>query len=259
MLDIEMHKASEEFSQCWQAAGSHIQTKTGDSPLSWLKADLNPPFLEHLSFRMGNQLYFIRIEDVDGHVTGPGSADGFRIIAEGCNGIPCRMPMRCIGSTWSPLVPGWGLIHATTGRPIDPVARISEEKIEMTDWEVHDFAVQVVRNHVVTELSRELMSSQGNPQVDPSIWFVGDNGPEWVVVRSVRFPEREAAMPDNIADIAANCARRSAVGYFASVAVANSEDSYDASNRVSTLPLYRGHRMFVAFEGFIPVADQLLP
>ena len=259
MFDIEMHEVSKEFSQCWQAAGRHLQARTGDGQLGWLKADLTPPFLEHLSFRMGNQLYFIRIEDVDGRVTGPGNTDGFRIIAEGCNGIPCRMPMRCIGSTWSPLVPGWGLIHATTGRSIDPTALISEEKVEMTDWEVHDFAVQVVRDHVTKELGRELMSSQGNPQVNPSIWFVGDNGPEWIVVRCVRFPERKATMPDNIADIAANCARLSAVGHFASVAVANSGDSCSASNKVPTLPLYRGHGIFVAFEGLIPLSDQFLP
>ena len=253
MYDIEMHKVSERFSRCWQAAGRHLQTRTGDGPLSWLKADLNPPFLEHLSFRMGNQLYFIRVEDADGHVRGPGSADGFRVIAEGCNGIPCRMPMRRVGSEWNPEVPGWGLIHAETDRPIDPVALISDERIEMTDWEVHDFAVQVVRDYAVKTLGRELMSSQGNPQVDPSIWFVGDNGPEWVVVRCIRFPEREAVMPKNIADISVNCTRHSAVGHFASVAVANSENSFAASGKIPPHALWRGHGMFVAFEGLIPV------
>ena len=70
MFDIEMHEVSKEFSRCWQAAGRHLQARTGDGQLGWLKADLTPPFLEHLSFRMGNQLYFIRIEDVDGRVTG---------------------------------------------------------------------------------------------------------------------------------------------------------------------------------------------
>lgn len=254
MFDIEMHKVSEEFCQCWQAAGRHLQTKAGDSPLSWLKADLNPPFLEHLSFRMGNQLYFIRVEDADGHVTGPGSADGFRVIAEGCNGIACRMPMRRVGSTWNAQVPGWGLIDAKTGRRMDPVALISDEKIEMTDWEVHDFAVQVVRDYIVKKLGRELISSQGNPRVDPSIWFVDDNGPEWVVVRCVRFPERVAIIPENITDIAINCARLSAFGHFASVAIANSEDSFNASSKVPPLPLYRGHGIVVAFEGLIRLA-----
>ena len=256
MYDIEMHEASEEFSWCWQAARRHLQTRTGDALLIWLKADLNPPFLEHLSFRMGNQLYFIRVEDIDGHVRGPGNADGFRIVAGGCNGIPCRMPMRRVGSDWKPDVPGWGLVHAETEQPIDPIALISEERIEMSDWEVHDFAVQVVRDYVVKKLRRELMSSQGNPKVDPSIWFVGEDGPEWIVVRSVRFPEREASMPTNIADIAANCARLSAVGHFASVAVANSEDSFGASGENRPLLLWRGHGMYVRFQGLVPAIAQ---
>jgi|TARA_B100000315_G_C14100982_1_gene373722 hypothetical protein len=68
---------------------------------------------------------------------------------------------------------------------VNPVAFISGEKIEMTDWELHDFAVQVVRNYIVESLNRKLMSSQGDPQVNPSMWFVGEEGPEWVVVRAV--------------------------------------------------------------------------
>ena len=44
----------------------------------------------------------------------------------------------------------------------------------MTDWEVHDVAVQVVRDHIVSDLGFELMSSQGKPSVDPSLWFVGE-------------------------------------------------------------------------------------
>lgn len=253
MHDIESHDVAEGFSLCWQAAGNHLQTRTGDGPLSWLKADLRPPFLEHLSFRLGNQLFFIRVEDVDGHIKGPGNSDGFQVIAKGCNGVPCRMPMRRVGTEWQAAAPGWGLIHAETGQPIDPVALITDDRIEMTDWEVQDFAVQVVRDHVVEKLGRTLMSSQGNPQVDPSIWFIGDDGPEWIVVRSVRYPAKKAVIPANIANIAAHCARLSAVGHFASVAVANSDDSFESSSKISPFPLWRGHGMFVNFEGLVLV------
>ena len=253
MHDIESHDVEEVFSLCWQAAGNHLQTRTGDGAVSWLKADLRPPFLEHLSFRLGNQLFFIRIEDVDGHIEGPGNSEGFRVIAKGCNGVPCRMPMRRVGTEWQAAAPGWGLIHAETGQPIDPVALITDDRIEMTDWEVHDFAVQVVRDYVVEKLGRKLMSSQGNPQVDPSIWFIGDDGPEWIVIRSVRYPAKKASIPTNIANIAAHCARLSAVGHFASVALANSDDSFDSSSNISPLPLWRGHGMFVNFEGLVLV------
>jgi hypothetical protein len=76
MYDIELHEASEEFAQCWQAAARHLQTYAQGGGLNWLKADLNPPFLEHLSFRMGNQLFFIRIDDVDHRLVTPGNPKG---------------------------------------------------------------------------------------------------------------------------------------------------------------------------------------
>jgi hypothetical protein len=36
---------------------------------------------------------------------------------------------------------GWGLLDATTRRPISPVMLVSDKKIEMTATEVHDMAV----------------------------------------------------------------------------------------------------------------------
>lgn len=253
MYKIPMHEVGEEFTRCWRAARRHLESQTHDGPLSWLKPDLAPPYLEHLSFRMGNQLFFIRIEDVDGNVCGPGILDGLRRIAKGCNGIPCRMPMRRTGAKWNPELPGWSLLHADTGQPLNPITLISDEKIEMTDWEVHDFAVQVVRDYSIGDkFGRKLIASQGDPEVNPSIWFVGEDGPEWVVVRAVRYPENEAALPENIADIAAYCARESNIGHFASVSFANSEDPFDSS-KAPPLPLWRGYAVYASFQGLVPV------
>lgn len=249
MYDIEMHEVSEEFARCWQAAGRHLQVLAQGARLSWLKANLTPPFLEHISFRVGNQLFFIRIEDADGQLEVPGNPKGFLSIAKGCNGHACLMLMIRRAGEWAPLEPGWGLIDAKTNRPVDPAGLVSEEKIEITDWELHDFAVQIVRDHVKDDLSRELMSSQGNPGVDPSLWFVGDDGPEWAVVRAVRYPEKEAKLPDNIADIAEGCAQLSRTGHFASVSVASSEDAFDPSGTIAPTPLWRGHAMVVRFLG----------
>lgn len=66
MHNIHMAEFTEEFSDCWNAAGSHIQRIAGGDLMSWLKANLAPPFLEHLSFRLGNQLFFIQLVDEDG-------------------------------------------------------------------------------------------------------------------------------------------------------------------------------------------------
>jgi len=256
MHTIEMHEASEEFARCWKSARLHIQTKAQGPLHSWLKADLSPPFLDHLSFRMGNQLFFIRIEDVEGHMKVPGSPTGVLSIADGCKGHACLMPMRRREGEWIADASDWGLVDARSGQSIDPVALVTDEKIEMTDWELQDFAVQVVRDHVDEKLKFQLMSWQGNPNVDPSIWFVGAQGPEWIVVRAVRFPEKEATLPANIRDIANSCSHMSNIGHFASVAVANSDDAFDTTGGVPALPLWRGHGMFVRFEGLVPTKVQ---
>ncbi len=255
MHDIEMHEVSEDFARCWQAAGRHVQAHMQGASNSWLKKDLNPPFLEHLSFRLGNQLFYIRIEDQDGALGVPGGRRGLLSVAEGCKGHACIMPMRSKAGAWVPCESGWGLVDARTGRGIDPPALISAERIEMTDWELQDFAVQIVRDQL-EKSGRKLMSWQGNPAVDPSIWFVGDAGPEWVVVRAVRYPRVEAPPPANWHQIAERCAALSSAGHFASVSVANGDDAFDLSGTVPPEPLWRGHGLSARFEGLVSVPHQ---
>jgi hypothetical protein len=76
-------------------------------------------------------------------------------------------------------MPGWGLLDARSGALLDPLALISDERIEMTDWEVHDCGVQVVRDHL-QKAGRELIWWNSAPDLEPSISFAGDSGPEWV-------------------------------------------------------------------------------
>jgi len=242
---IEIQQPSEEFARCWCAAGRHIQTKVQGPLNSWLKANLTPPFLEHLSFRLGNQLFFIRIEDVDGKLEVPSSRKGLLSVADGCKGHACLMPMRYRAGKWEPEAAGWGLVDARTGKVLDPIAHVSDERIEMTDWELQDFAVEVVRVHLEKAGMKQL-SWQSNPVVEPSIWFVGDNGPEWVVVRAVRYPKTRADLPSDWQQIAAWCAKLGKVGHFASVAVANWDDAFDPIT-TSPEPLWRGHGMKVRF------------
>ena len=250
MYDIEMQEASPEFSKCWQAAGTHIQSQVQDGMRSWLRVDLIPPFLEHLSFRLGNQLFFIRIEDVDGNLKVPGTMQGLHSIADGCKGHACLMLMKkkFLGGDWVPAHTGWGLIDSRTEALIDPISLITDEKIEITLWEVHDFAVQVVRDQLKNE-GYKLMSWQGNPEVDPAIWFVGDSkGPEWVVVRAVRYPVKDAKRPHNWSNIAAGCAKLGKIGHFASVAFASADQKFDTVGE-EAIPLWRGHGAEVNYEG----------
>ncbi len=249
MEKIHMAEFSNDFGYCWNAAGTHLQAQ-GQGALNWLKASLTPPFLEHFSFRLGNQLFFVRVEDIDKEVQSPGTLDGLLSIADGCNGHACLMYMKRKGDEWNCVVPSWGLLDARTEKPIDPVALITDKKIVMTDWELQDFAVQVVRDNLKSD-GKEIMSWQSNPNIDPSIWFVGDSGPEWIVVRAARWPEREAVPPSNVEKIAEQCASIGKVGHFASVSAANSNDPFDPTAKESGnyIPLYRGEGIEVSYKG----------
>ncbi len=249
MYQIEMHQMTPAFHACWAAAGEHLDRQVDGGIKSWLRAHPYPPWLEHLSFRLGNQLFFVHIVDVDRKVTGPGNPRGAITAAGKANGIACVMPMkRSWTGKWSPDRPGWGLLDEHTGQPVDPVALVTDEKIEMTAWERQDIAVQAVRDDLAKS-GFQLDSWQGNPEIDPAIWFVGKSGGlEWVVVRTVMFPAIRAERPAHWAAIVANTARVSKVGHFASVALVSADQDFDRPD-APPHPLWRGHGMYVNYEG----------
>jgi len=246
MYQIEMQTPSDDYALCWQAAGRHLSVK-GDGVINWLKADLTPPFLEHLSFRLGNQLFFVRLIDQEEKTEMPGTIEGLLNIAEECCGHACLMQMRQIGQNWAPAHDGWGLTEARSGKPINPIELVSDEPIEMTKWEIQDFAVQVVKNHVSSQLNKKLLSSQANPDVQPSLWFEGDNGPEWVVVQASVFPNQEPLNKCDIDLVAEGCAKLSERGHIANIGFSNANQEGEDSSLL--LPLLRGHRAMIKFEG----------
>jgi hypothetical protein len=249
MQHIHMAEFSNDFGYCWNAAGSHLQAQ-GQGALNWLKASLTPPFLEHFSFRIGNQLFFVRVEDVDNVVESPGTIDGLLSVADGCKGHACIMYMKGTGEDWKCTVPGWGLVDARTEQLINPVDLVTDEKIVMTDWELQDFAVQIVRNDLVGN-GKEILSWQSNPGIDPSIWFVGETGPEWIVVRAAKYPVRELPPPQNIQEIADRCASFGNVGHFAVVSAASANDAFDPRELEETYhpPLIRGEAILSSYKG----------
>ena len=247
MHDIHMAEVTEDFAKCWQAAGLHIQNQVQGELKSWLRSHINPPFLEHLSFRLGNQLFYIRIQDVDDELEIPGSLKGLLSIANGSQGHACLMPMKKIAGNWTCATSGWGLVSVETATSINPVDLISDEPIEMTDWELQDFAVQVVRKNLESE-GKQLMSWQGNPGVDPSIWFVGDDGPEWIVVRAFRHGLIKASKPNNWEEIVSRLKNTGSSGNYAEVTCASPDDVFDPTGD-NAAKLFRGQGLHVRYVG----------
>lgn len=249
MNEIEMHEVTDEFASCWEAATRHLGQQVQGGSLSWIKANLDPPFLEHTSFRVGNQLFYIRIVDVDERVHGPGNFTGFRIIAKKCKGHPLLMPMEHTEGGWVPTAPNWGLVDPDSNASINPLDLVTEQDIEMTEWELLDFAVQVVHDYMQKQPEFQNISTLSDPRVNPSIWCDGPSGLEWVVVRAGRYPSTEAPMPDNISEISDQCQRKGNVGYFSSVVFANSEEAFDPVNNGVGMKLWSGHSLKINFQG----------
>ena len=248
----DMTMMSQDFSSCWWHAGKHLEARMDGAKRSWLRMNPYPPYIEHFSFRLGNQIFFVRVEDADGKVEGPGDVEQLCTKAADARSHACVMPMHREGGAdrWRPAEPGWGLLDAATRKRLDPLSLVSDELIEMTDWEVQDMAVEIVRQHLIGK-GHEVFSWQGDPRLDPSVWFVADSKEsEWVVVRSVRYPVARAHPPDDWDQIAEACARFGTVGHFASVALASSKQR-DAKDD-TIVPLWRGYAMHARFEGLEP-------
>ena len=252
--EIPACDVSDDFAICWRAAGKHLEACGLDGKVTagvqangWLRASLNPPFLEHLSFRMGNQLFFVRIEDADGLLDIPGNTQGLLRVADKCKGHACLMPMgKHSDGRWIPSLPGWGLQDAFDHRSVCPPQLVTTQKIEITEWELHDFAVQVVRQQIERE-GRPLISWQSDPDIDPSIWFVGGQGAEWVIVRGAKYPQKDAALPPHWRDVVDGCAKVSGRGNFASASFACME-TIDHGDQ-----LYRGDPCVCNYSGMTPL------
>lgn len=243
-----MPSPNKSFIQCWVAAGKHLNAQVNGGIKRWFRAHTNPPFLEHLSFGIGNQLFFIRIEAPYDQLDIPGNVQGLHRIAAFCRGHACLMPMRKTKSEeWEPVFPDWGLLDARTGILINPSSFENVKDIEMTAWELHDFAVQIVRDQLEKDGYR-IMSWSGDPEIDPSIWFIGSSGPEWVVVRSVKYPVKKAEKPINLQIILKKLSPHSINGNFASVAFCSSDQSTKNEDE-PVLPLWRDHGLYVSYTG----------
>ncbi len=244
MNDIYMESPSQDYYDIWSAAGRHLHS-ISQGAINWIKSEPNPPFLEHLSFRLGNRIFFLRFEDVDECAQLPGNPDGLLTIAEGYKSKACLLPMKKNGTEWTPVFPGWGLVDAVTRAPFNPVDLVTDENIEMTDWELQDFAVQVVRNSLAQE-GYEIMTYNSRPGVFPSIWFIRDEIPEWVVVTYALYPVMKTNGADIVSDVYESI-NTGASGNLAEVFISSSEELKNITN--VPIPPYRGHGLSVNFKG----------
>ena len=255
MHNIETQTPTRDFINCFCAAGIHLEdmARLAGLQLRWFKAEPTPPFLEHLSFSLGNQVFFVRLKDIAGNLETPGNINGLNTISQGCKGHACLLPMRKINNQWKVLGSGWGLRDARTGKPISPEDFITYENIEMTNWELQDFAIQIVKQHL-TKSGCKVISSNNNPEVLPSLWFEENNERKWLIVLSSRYPQKLGSPPSHLQNCIQSLRNKGLEGMVVNVGFKGTIPSDDGS-----YPVYRDQMANVIFDGLVSVEDKLFP
>ncbi len=231
---------SPELEQAVRQAGRRLELVGGDS-IVWLRTSLLQPFIEHLSFRVGNQLFFVHL-DLGEPIEPPPDLGRLAKLADYAGGVPCRMPMRRTGHGFQFAAPGWGLVHSLNGNPVDVEREAAGQPRSLSDWEQQDISVQIVCN-ALEKAGGRVTARSSYPMIEPSIWFEDGDGSAWVVVRSTRYPNKVAARPGNLASIYRGCFAVSPRGYFASVALAGQQAT-----------MLRGGGVFANFVGLEPLS-----
>lgn len=254
------------FLRARHVAGSHLQNEfnrnKGHVPESrdfrWIKAELTYPSFDHLTFGYGDQVFSVLVDlcDAGGSCLSENERDRFIRATSENNLIPCRFQIML--PALMPAMSGWNLTHFSTGKSIVPSEIAGNDSIPMSEWELRNFAIQVVRNHIEQQEQGKVLSFCDVLQIDPQIWFEDSAGNScWVVARHLRHPD-EAISSTWVGLENSNPQLKAYDGFFAGVSMVSSAPILrDRKGNVIPLserytgnaPLYRGDQFYVKFDG----------
>lgn len=197
------YQPSKNFEDCYAVVKEHLLLKS-DNALVWQKSWPRPPFLEHLSFHLGNQKFFVAIADIDEELDVPPNTDGFVQAARLFNGIPCCIWTRKVNGKWTVIGDDWALYAPegdewpVTGK-FNPTDLLTDIKIPLNRAEIHYSAVR----GLMSAYSEQFKGSKFNPQYDPDLWpsFImqrpGNSYDEAFLVFAHHYPEMGARDDDS--------------------------------------------------------------
>lgn len=160
----------QDFKDCFAIVKEHLRQKS-DNKLVWQKSQPYPPFLEHLSFHLGNQKFFVTIIDVDQKLKVPSDIYGAAHAARLFNGLPCAIFVAKSEGKWSVIGEDWCLYAPENDEwPVhglfNPSDLLTKEKIPLNQNELHYAAVRAK----VEEFHKEFDGSKFQTQYDPGIF-----------------------------------------------------------------------------------------
>jgi hypothetical protein len=265
MENIEHQTLTTEFYEAWKLAIETVisialpLSKEKNIHFSLLRDHLNQPFIEHFSFRFGNQIFFCCVHTDEKTGVTPAATDALYKYARECGAVPCVIPItKSDDGTWKPYTPDYPLHFIKDDGDPEPLifsSIISKDLVEMSDWEILDWAINVVVDHIMDKFGikhRHEINYQSTTGIYPQIWFKDQNGSvNYVVVSAVRFPKTDASKPDNIEEIC-GFANKQGQGFFASVSFVRADGFKEYPGLGSSPPaefIYRGCGANVNFKG----------
>jgi hypothetical protein len=261
---IDRPNLSPVFVEVWTIAGVALQAQFRQEAgkvepqvdYRWIKAELTWPSFDHLTFGYGNQIFSVLVDVTHDGQFGLTEQQIDRCL-KACtenNLIPCIF--RVNPDPIRPASAGWNLEHLVTSQPIVPKEWANSERVELSEWELRNFSIQIILNHI-DEIGGEVLSFCDVPGVDPQIWFSDKAGNRsWVIVR--HFPK----LSDDQASTwfgfeKSNPQLLDYDGYFAALSIASGEpilldrdgSVIPLSERFTGLaPLYRGSMFDINFD-----------
>lgn len=251
MYDIDRPEPSQFFVETRKLVGNWLQQRMDQiEGTRWIKGYLTYPAFEHLSFSYKNQIFCIVVDIIDKNTNKSYLPEKTKnLLIKECeknNLIPCLYkvlvdnPKNPTYNTLKQYSDGWNLFDARSNEPIIPERLGTDDLVEMSEWELNDFAIQIVRNYITDNLNLKILSYQNIVGIDPQLWFMDENSEKhYVIVRYTMYPNKDAKIPTNIISIQNKC--KGYEGFFASVAFCSKEKNPSI--------LYRGQASFISFEG----------
>lgn len=247
----------------------------------WVKPEFTSPSFEHFTFGYKNSVFPVLVDVVvDGKSTLP--QEKIDLLIQESNKyilVPCIIKVKYTKiepdanglvngvygkSAYSLTVDseGWNLFHAETGEPLDPCRIAHDNPMPMSEWELMNFAIGIVRSCAVEKEGFKLDSFCDIPGIDPQIWIRDSGGKHaWVLVR-FQSVLNEGEIEKYKEFVSSHPYLKPYDGYFALVSAVSSEPVlHDMFDRVVPLskrfdgsqPIYRGSGMYVNFKRMIKI------
>ncbi len=220
--------------------GTSAGNKNTHKYLNWVKTEPSYPAFEDFTFSYRNQVFpvlVLRSDEKGKLLNPPPRIEALRRESQRNNLIPCVFPIN--DRTGRPFFPDtWNLVNPFTGKRIDPATVSSDEPVEVSDWELRNWAVQVVSDYLQNE-RLERLSYCDAPEIDPQIWFRYNNRREcWIKVLYAAYPVDVQELTFSLANFHDEVLKYD--GYLARVGFMDSE---------GLQVLYRNRGAFVNFKG----------